>query len=206
MRLNLRFVKASQYLQQFKLDVRHKPGKEYIIPDALSRLASANIGQADPSYSTFDAIFTYNTTLVEIHPELISRILAGYEANNYWSRLQRQVQANKDLGPDKAALPFVLGSTLPTDADPYLTPRPEGEAEVLPAPQVSRSLSVEHPQSDSANALPPPDKTKLLYHVNRLTGVHRLCIPPLVAPDILAIAHGEGHPGFSRCYEIIARS
>ena len=41
MRLNLRLVRASQFLQQFKLDVRHKSGKEHIVPDALSRLASA---------------------------------------------------------------------------------------------------------------------------------------------------------------------
>ena len=206
MRLNLRLVRASQFLQQFKLDVRLKPGKEHIIPDALSRLASANVGQADPSYSELDAMFTYNTTLVEIHPELISRILAGYEADDYWSRLHRQVQAKKDLGADKASLPFVLGSTPPTDADPYLTPRPEGEAEVLPAPQVSRSLSLERLQSDNTNGLPPPDKTNLLFHVNRLTGVHCLCILLSVVPDIFVIAHGEGHPGFARCYEIISRS
>ena len=54
--------------------------------------------------------------------------------------------------------------------------------------------------------LPTPDKSQLLFHVNRLSNVHRLCIPPSVAPDILAIAHGKGHPGFSRCYEIITRS
>ena len=36
MRLNLRLVHASQFLQQFKLDVRHKPGKEHIVADALS--------------------------------------------------------------------------------------------------------------------------------------------------------------------------
>lgn len=83
MRLNLRLVRASQFLQQFKLDVCHKPGKEHIIPDALSQLASVNIGQADPSYSELDVLFIYNTTLIEIHPKLISRILARYEADNY---------------------------------------------------------------------------------------------------------------------------
>lgn len=54
--------------------------------------------------------------------------------------------------------------------------------------------------------MPRPDKTKLLYHVNRLINVHRLCIPLSVAPDMLGIAHNEGHPGFSRCYEIVSRS
>lgn len=205
MRLNLRLVRASQFLQQFKLDVRHKPEKAHIIPDALSRLASVNVGQADLSYSELDTLFAYSTTLVEIHPELISRIFAGYKANDYWSRLQCQVQANKDLSANTTSFLFVLGSTPPTDADLYLTPRPEGETKLLPTPGVSRALE-EPPLSDNTDSLSPPDKAKLLYYVNMLTGVHCLYIPPSVAPNILAIAYGEGHPGFSRCYKIITYS
>ena len=34
--LNLGLVRASQYLQQFKLDVYHKAGKLHLVPDALS--------------------------------------------------------------------------------------------------------------------------------------------------------------------------
>jgi len=39
-KLNLRLVRASEYLQRFRLDVRYKPGRQNTIPDALSRLAS----------------------------------------------------------------------------------------------------------------------------------------------------------------------
>ncbi len=81
MRLNLRLVQVSQFLQQFKLDVCHKLGKEHIIPDVLSRLASANTGHADPHHLELDVLFTYSTTLVELHPALVSRILAGYKAD-----------------------------------------------------------------------------------------------------------------------------
>ncbi len=91
MRINLCLVRTSQFLQQFRLDVRHKPGKEHIIPDALSRLASMNVGCSDPAHLELDASFTYNATLIEIHPNLISRILAGYEDDEYWARLRRQV-------------------------------------------------------------------------------------------------------------------
>ena len=51
-----------------------------------------------------------------------------------------------------------------------------------------------------------PDKSNLLYYINRLINVHRLCIPPSVALDILAIAYGEGHLVFSCCYKIITHS
>ena len=132
-----------------------------------------------------------------MHSALVSQILAGYQADLWWARLHRQVRANDDLGPDAATLPFVVGSTPPTDSDPYLTPRPHGDEDLSP------DLPVD---GETPEGLPAPDKSRLLYHVNRITNVHRLCIPPSVAPDILAVAHEEAHPGFSRCYEIISRS
>lgn len=46
----------------------------------------------------------------------------------------------------------------------------------------------------------------LLYHVDRITEVYRLCILPVVAIIIIAIAYGEGHPGFTHCREIVSRS
>ena len=196
MRLNLRLVQASQFLQQFKLNVWHKSGKEHIIPDALSRLASANTRQPNPLHSELDALFTYNTTLVKMHLALVSRILAGYKEDPWWARLQSQIQANSDLKANAATLPFVVGSTPPTETDPYLARRPDGN-ENLPLSPMPTELILER--------LPVPDKSKLFYHINGLTNVHRLCILPSLAPDILAIAHGEGHPGFSRCYKIITR-
>lgn len=99
----------------------------------------------------------------------------------------------------------MLGSTPPTNIDPYLVPRPKGEPKVLPKPGILRSLE-ELPQPNNMDDLPPPDKTKFLYHVNKVTGIYHLCIPPSVALDILAIAHEERHLGFSCCYKIIAHS
>ncbi len=92
---------------------------------------------------------------------------------------------------------FVIGFTPPTDSDPYLSPQPDSNDKPLPDCI---------PAPDGSEELARLDKSKLFYHVNRLTNVQRLCIPLSVAPDILAIAHGEGHPRFSRCYKIIACS
>ena len=81
MRLNLQLVRASQFLQQFKLDIRQKLGKEHIISGILSWLASSNIGATEPFHSELDALYVYNTTLIEIHPDLVSQILAGYDSD-----------------------------------------------------------------------------------------------------------------------------
>lgn len=77
-RLNLQLVITSQFFQQFKFDICHKSGKEHIMPDILSGLVSVNIYLANSSYSELDALFVYNIMLIEIHPTLISRILARY--------------------------------------------------------------------------------------------------------------------------------
>lgn len=82
--MNVCLVRASQFFQQFRLVVLHKPGKKHIIPDALSRLASTNRAGHNKVYSELDALFTYHTTLVVISPNLIKRILDGYLANNWW--------------------------------------------------------------------------------------------------------------------------
>ena len=42
-KLNLRLVRASQYLSQFNLAIRYKSSKSNIVPDALSRLKAATI-------------------------------------------------------------------------------------------------------------------------------------------------------------------
>ena len=197
MRLNLRLVLASQFPLQFKLNVGHKSGKEHIIPDLLSRLVSANTRYLDRQHSELDALFTYNTMLVEMHPALVSQILVGYKPDPWWAQLQQQIQANNDLRADTMILLLVFGSTSPTDSDPYLALRLYGGEDLSPNSMDIREI---------LEGFPTLDKSKLLYHINRLTNVHRLFILPSIAPDILAVAHGESHLGFSRCYEIITCS
>ena len=199
MRMNVRLVRASQFLRQFHLIVRHKPGKEHIIPDALSRLASANSSGHDAEYAELDALFVYHTTLVRINPDLVKQILDGYMSDGWWSRVRKQVLDNKKLGVDKALLPFVLADADASDSDPYFQPRPEPPDNTV---LESDSVSLSEEQSDVFE----PNINKLIFHLDRSTGVRRLCIPPFVAPELLSIAHSEGHPGFSCCHEIISRS
>lgn len=103
--------------------------------------------------------------------------------------------SNNDLGADAVILPYIIGSIPLTDFDLYMALRPEGEKCIYP----SYLLALKNPKR-----LPNPDKTKLLYHVKRLTNVYYLYIPLSVIPDILKIAYVEGYLGFFRCYEIFS--
>lgn len=41
-KFNLRPVRAFDYVQNFRFDIRHKPGRLHIIPNVLSRLTTTN--------------------------------------------------------------------------------------------------------------------------------------------------------------------
>ena len=81
-RLNLRLVRASEYIQRFRnLYFRYKPGKQHIVPDALSRLYSTITAPFDGTEGELDALYSYTYTtsaLVELSQELRKQLLEGY--------------------------------------------------------------------------------------------------------------------------------
>ena len=244
MRMNVRLVRASQFLRQFRLDVRHKPGKEHIVPDALSRLASMNHGKecSDPGYSELDALYGTSCSLVAMSPEFRKRLVEGYTTDRWYARLLQQIDDNEKLGEDAVMLPFIRGKSA-TAHDPYFEPRPEAaeEEETSSRPEAaeilrqtsSRPKAAEILRQEETSSRPeaaeilrqeetssrpkaaeipresPEDSSEngdLIYHIDRVTRHQRLCIPAGLVKEILQLAHGNGHPGFQRCYEIIAGS
>ena len=184
-RSNIRHVRASQFLRLFNLDVRHKPGKEHIVPDALSRLASANRDASINSedYSELDCL-THVVTSVQMNDDLRKRIKEGYEEDPAWNHIMEILDSNK--GPNRTRLPFVYGKDLPShETDPYFEPRPNSDL--------------------SNDNVDPNVFNDLIYHVDE-TAYHRLCVPRSVMKDVFDVAHGDGYPGYERCFQIIARS
>ena len=82
-RINVRLIRAAQYLRQFDLSITHKPGKEHIVPDALSRLASQGKILPD-NHSELDVLFT--ATLVQMNDEFHAKCIAGYQEEP-WKRI-----------------------------------------------------------------------------------------------------------------------
>ncbi len=195
MRINIYLVRAFQFLQQFCLVVHHKPGKEHIISDTLSRLANANYAGHDNVYSTLDTLYIYHTTLMEISPNLIKRILDDYLADDWWVKGWKQLLLNEDLGLDKAILPFVFGLTEhSSSADPYFLPKPKLQDHASDLPTSKPTIPI-HTKI-----------AQLIYHLNHVTGICQLCILLAVAPKLLAIAYSKGYSRFAFCHKIISYS
>ena len=87
--LNLRIIWASEYLQQFNLNVRHKPGKTHIIPNALSHLASCKEaarstvkGKLDALAATVQEIWANLVTLIELSNSSMEELKTNYKNNS----------------------------------------------------------------------------------------------------------------------------
>ena len=111
-KLNLRLVRASDYIQRFRnLHFRHKPGKQHVVPDALSRLSSSSSsaegfggqeGELDALYG-----FAYTTTaLVELHADLKKQLLDCYTKDPSWQKVIDVLDANQNDPENAATLPF----------------------------------------------------------------------------------------------------
>jgi hypothetical protein len=115
-KLNLRLVQAAAYIQRFRLSIYHKPGKDNIVPDALSRLPT-NKPVVEPD-SILDTLFTepvyaFNTLLVEMDSGFKKALMDGYESDPHWKDILMAVQKNlaKDEA-DRTELPYEIDDGL----------------------------------------------------------------------------------------------
>ena len=98
---NLRLIRASQYISQFNLDVRYRPGKIHLVPDSISRL----LGTIEISHtSTLEDLdedteaYTTTATLVEMDPNFKKRIIAGYQKESQWKRILEHITPKGNKG------------------------------------------------------------------------------------------------------------
>ncbi|KAI0994007.1 hypothetical protein K3495_g14176 [Podosphaera aphanis] len=95
-RLNNRHIRSSEYLSRFRLQVRYKPGKLNIVPDALSRL------ERTPAVIEL----AYPISIINIHPEFLQRVKEAYQKDFRCVKLIEILQNNKTQGENAVVLPF----------------------------------------------------------------------------------------------------
>ena len=104
-KLNLRLVRASQYLSGFNLAIRHKAGKQNVVPDALSRLQAVDEAPEEkqavleslygrpielPEQIVFaipESTPVYHMTLVEMSDDFKTRLIKAYAEDSQWTKV-----------------------------------------------------------------------------------------------------------------------
>ena len=127
-RQNLHLVRASQFIQQFRLHIFHRPGKTNKIADTLSRLpytdpsvpgTQDNLEDIPAPYifkqPTADQPTAYLLTasVLQLSDDTKDRILRGYQSDTRWSALidtLESVDAQQD--PQVKKLPYHLENSL----------------------------------------------------------------------------------------------
>ena len=95
-RLNLRLVRASQYVSQFDLDVRWRPGKQNIVPDALSRLLHSKEEERDTkSPGVLDEVLAFNMTYTQMSPGYKENLQEAYANDKKWSKISNMLREER---------------------------------------------------------------------------------------------------------------
>jgi hypothetical protein len=113
-KLNLRLVRASQYLSSFNLSIRHKSGASNVVPDALSRLQQVDIPPAEKSdildclygstvslssaerNALLPEVFAFHSTLVQMTDEFKRRLVEAYTDDEQWKRARDILKDGND--------------------------------------------------------------------------------------------------------------
>ena len=197
-KLNLRLVRASTYLSQFRLDVRYRPGKKHVIPDALSRLPadrsfldegnldleSYNTSMTDPSMD--DQCLAYNGTLVSMSEAFRDQLLAGYAKEKSWTNLIAMLTGlEKRVDREKPSQPIETEASGEDTASEGGTRRPREPRRKKIYTGVQFSL-----------------EDGLIYHKGER---RRLCIPTSCEEEVFRMTHDDQHhAGRHRCYQAIS--
>lgn len=161
---------------------------------------NANTGKVPKDYNKLNALTTvdvqFMAMLVQISSDFQKQILKGYKEDNWWKWVNKQIDENDELGKDAMKMLFVWKRNLSmTEVDPYFGPKLKEKT----------NAELETASESKANEIKIKKNNKLIFHFDCVTSVQQLCIPPKAAAEVIAIVHGDGHPGFNKCYKTIVK-
>jgi len=116
-KLNLKYIRASEYLQRFILNIRYKSSILYYVFNALFRLftitpARFRLNLYEKKLNIFAVFYAYFTTLVKMSKEFKNRIFLKYTKNKVYTRIKNILKIKIRLKSNIIRLPFKLNNKL----------------------------------------------------------------------------------------------
>ena len=207
-KLNLRLIRASQYLSSFNIVIRHKASKINVISNALSRLSKKSSAQSDSSdkIEVLDALYDYivdlknhesrtvtiqnlsaifyHVTLIEISNNFKQRFKDAYVVNKHWKKMLKVITSRQR----PSAVSEVIGERQPSDAEEISTP---------PSTKIEKSL----------RGIRFRLKDELVYYISKTKKKDRLCISAFMKQKIFRVVYDlNSHSGFHRIYDRLINS
>ena len=91
-KLNLRFIRAFEYIQRFDLIIRHKSNKLHVVSNALSRLSFDSETNINSKNDEFDVFFVVSMT--EMNFEFRKRLINEYAVDSDWIKIAKVIDFN----------------------------------------------------------------------------------------------------------------
>ena len=104
-KLNLRLIRASNYIQRFSLNIRHKSKKLHTVSNALSRLFSIILFSISLSYQSqkFDTIdneklnILHTTSTIKMNSDFKNRVIQDYKEDFDWIRIENVLNKSNNI-------------------------------------------------------------------------------------------------------------
>ena len=105
-KLNLRLIRASNYIQWFDLKIRHKSNKMHIVSDALSRLINFNINSKKfIDEKKLNVLFIIN--LINMKNIFRKKLLKNYFNDSTWKKIVALLNQQKNVDVENSAFFFI---------------------------------------------------------------------------------------------------
>ena len=194
-KLNLRLVRSSTYLSQFQLDIKYRPGKQHVIPDALSRLPAAegfgNPKPDDPGALDLDTFHSHPNPLTTIDLASYHGGIQDPESDTVYAYQSTTIAMSPEFREK------LLASYQKEPIWERLKTMVNGLGNRVEDEQTDQ------PSRKSHTGIDFKVLDGLIYHT--ANGKDRLCIPEAQEEEVFRMAHDENyHAGAHRCYQRIS--
>ena len=181
-RQNLRLIRASQFLSQHpNVRVVHRPGKDNINADALSRLARLCEPEEEDAS---EGVYGFVTTVVGMSVDLLDRLEKGYHEDPHFATIFKVLRDRLNLRQHEF--------------------RREIPAEEITIDDIYEKLDKLAPERITYGGFEARVcQGRILLYLKEHTNNHpRLCIPRECQQEFFKSAHDDvTHPGFERSYD-----